>query len=327
MDLIELLQWEPGIYQLEQTDLVLAGKGGIANEQARLLANRTAWLKSELYKLSQFKDVKSLQGDTVLDETKAGYLFTLYKPTALNTSLNVTLPDITDCNNGDILAFSAFAVNGIPAALVPIAGQNIILGEPKARVYVHANEAIMLVADKPNKIWQVVSFSGNFLEVGNPIYGYKIQANTVVRNGGLLSRAYYPRLWEWVQTLQPETLVTDIIWNSGIDYMGTFSRGDGATNFRVPDDRAMFDRALDLGRGIDLDRRYNFPGGHEKDEIIKHSHEFETDGDNKLDNNPVNGYPHGRQNPDNWRQKYKTLETGGRETRPMNTGKIPLLTF
>jgi hypothetical protein len=41
----ELSQWESGIYQLETTDPVEGGAGGISNEQARLLGNRTKWLK------------------------------------------------------------------------------------------------------------------------------------------------------------------------------------------------------------------------------------------------------------------------------------------
>ena len=42
--LTELSQWENDIYQLETTDPVEGGAGGISNEQARLLGNRTKWL-------------------------------------------------------------------------------------------------------------------------------------------------------------------------------------------------------------------------------------------------------------------------------------------
>jgi hypothetical protein len=42
--LTELSQWESSIYQLETTDPVEGGAGGISNEQARLLGNRTKWL-------------------------------------------------------------------------------------------------------------------------------------------------------------------------------------------------------------------------------------------------------------------------------------------
>jgi len=49
-NLTELSQWESGIYQLETTDSVEAGAGGISNEQARLLGNRTKWLYDKLLK-------------------------------------------------------------------------------------------------------------------------------------------------------------------------------------------------------------------------------------------------------------------------------------
>lgn len=47
-DLIELSQWEPGIYQLETDDPVLGGEDGIDNLQAKQLANRTQYLKQEV---------------------------------------------------------------------------------------------------------------------------------------------------------------------------------------------------------------------------------------------------------------------------------------
>lgn len=44
----ETLTWENSIYQIEPTDPVLGGENGPANTQARQLANRTAWLKSNV---------------------------------------------------------------------------------------------------------------------------------------------------------------------------------------------------------------------------------------------------------------------------------------
>ncbi len=40
--------WEAGIYQLETSDPVMGGAGGISNRAPRQLANRTLWLKNEL---------------------------------------------------------------------------------------------------------------------------------------------------------------------------------------------------------------------------------------------------------------------------------------
>lgn len=47
-NLTEIVQYEPGIYQLETTDPVLGGPDGIDNLQAKQLANRTAFLKKQL---------------------------------------------------------------------------------------------------------------------------------------------------------------------------------------------------------------------------------------------------------------------------------------
>ena len=42
----EQSNWELGIYQIETSDAVIGGVGGIANRQALQLANRTLWLKN-----------------------------------------------------------------------------------------------------------------------------------------------------------------------------------------------------------------------------------------------------------------------------------------
>lgn len=44
----ETPDYPAGIYQLETSDPVLGGAGGIANRQAEQLANRTAWLKAKI---------------------------------------------------------------------------------------------------------------------------------------------------------------------------------------------------------------------------------------------------------------------------------------
>lgn len=44
----ETANWESSIYQIEPTDPVIGGENGPANTQARQLANRTAWLKSNV---------------------------------------------------------------------------------------------------------------------------------------------------------------------------------------------------------------------------------------------------------------------------------------
>lgn len=54
-NLSESAAWSSGIYKIETTDLVLGGDGvnDIANKQAKLLANRTSYLKAQLEKSNE----------------------------------------------------------------------------------------------------------------------------------------------------------------------------------------------------------------------------------------------------------------------------------
>ena len=56
-NLSEFSVYEPGVYQLERADVVDAGVGGdgIANQQAKQLANRTKWLKGQVDALNALK--------------------------------------------------------------------------------------------------------------------------------------------------------------------------------------------------------------------------------------------------------------------------------
>lgn len=51
----ETSQWESGVYQIETTDPVLGGANGIANVQAKQLANRTTYLKARADLVDQAK--------------------------------------------------------------------------------------------------------------------------------------------------------------------------------------------------------------------------------------------------------------------------------
>jgi microcystin-dependent protein len=72
----------------------------------------------------------------------------------------------------------------------------------------------------------------------------------VVANGGLLSREQYARLWGFAQS--SGNLVADAAWTSAT---GSYSTGDGVSNFRVPDLRGEFLRGWDNGRGVDSGRK------------------------------------------------------------------------
>jgi hypothetical protein len=97
---------------------------------------------------------------------------------------------------------------------------------------------------------------------------------------------------------------------------------------RLPDDRGLFDRYLDLSRGLDLNRLHDYAGGLEQDQIKSHQHFGFGEG--------FSTWPLGVQGPNNKlgsaasdsdNYLYGTTNTGGDQTHPKNVGKIPLIKY
>lgn len=84
-------------------------------------------------------------------------------------------------------------------------------------------------------------------------------------NGVLLDRTVYAALWAEAQA--SGNLASDADWIAG--RWGSYSTGNGATTFRIPDYRGMTMRGLDDGRGIDTGR---VPGSYQADAIKLHAH-------------------------------------------------------
>ncbi|NTX27656.1 tail fiber protein [Burkholderia pyrrocinia] len=77
------------------------------------------------------------------------------------------------------------------------------------------------------------------------------RAGCLVLNGTELKRADYPALWAYAQG--SGALVEEKDWANG--NFGSFSNGDGASTFRIPEFRGEGIRCADLGRGADPGRR------------------------------------------------------------------------
>ncbi|MGY4832022.1 phage tail protein [Burkholderia pyrrocinia] len=77
------------------------------------------------------------------------------------------------------------------------------------------------------------------------------RAGCLTLNGTLLNRADYPGLWAYAQG--SGALVEEKDWVNG--NFGSFSNGDGATTFRIPEFRGEGIRCADAGRGADPGRR------------------------------------------------------------------------
>ncbi|AXW85566.1 hypothetical protein AU509_17225 [Lonsdalea britannica] len=125
-ELTEKAEWTDGIYQLETSDPVVGGPGGISNRQAQELAYRTRYLKDNLDATSAGLS----QHESAADP------HTQYAP-KLNPTFSGTpkAPTPASDSNSDQLATTAFVksivaalVDGSPAALDTLKELSIALG-------------------------------------------------------------------------------------------------------------------------------------------------------------------------------------------------------
>jgi hypothetical protein len=265
----------PELYDL--SDLVKGSDTGDANVPLKALADQTNYLKN---RMRRYEGVKIFTGDHAFDTTDLGYLL-LFQLTGNNT---FTLPDV-----GSLLPGTRIAVKTSIASIHALTvqsqeQQNIfdgsyqffkwdVLADPA--VYMHDGELLILVAGEG--YWIVERADGNFYTAGLSVGSRRILKNTFLSDGTIKNRADVPRIALFAASLSAtEGIVPDVTWGSDPGsipvYRGLYSYGDGQNTIRIPDERGLSDKHLDMGRGIDISRLYNAPGGYEDEQVGKHDH-------------------------------------------------------
>jgi hypothetical protein len=323
-NLQESAEWENGIYQIQQSDVVRGGdpqSGGVANWQAQQLANRTKYLydnfsKRKAVTIKQISQSTQLTLSDVVDKDVVLDIASSGKTITVNTS------GIID---GIVISFTALGAsrNAVKIEIgLPIEGTPD--DEFKTDFYLHEGESFSAV-HYGGKLYMI---GGNIhLEnIGEVIYGYTLQSFCLPANGTIVNRADYPRLWQMINKYAK--VVTESEWLNGNSLnSGYFSSGNGVSTFRIPDLRGLFIRGLDSGRGIDLDRNSSTfkDGSFQTDAIKKHKHQLD-------DIHPYGGFADvgggfdGGGNNFKWR-KNETFELGSYETRPQNIALTPYIRF
>ncbi len=312
--------WRQDVYQFELTDVVQGGADGIDNKPLKELADRTTFLKAAMRGYFSATVVNASKLLTV-DEINNRLVFITG-----TTSFVVSLPELSASLAGLRICFISHNTKQITInATVKINSE-----AAKSSIVIAEGEKVELFFD--GSYLYLLDHTSNILNVGDFGYGYKVKKNAVVANGDLLLRADYPRLFEYVLSLQGQnSVVSETAWNTQVGNKGFFTLGTNSTNFRVPDLRSMFIRGLDLSAGITYGRLSENPGGYESDEIKAHTHSM-TNKVGALTANNITGLDvksggSGR-GPDlngNASLEKNTLPTGGTETRPKNIGLIPYL--
>ncbi len=320
------------VYQFDETDVVMGGPDGIDNLPLKHLADRTIWLKGQLGQIHRLTGVKeynsAVSGVNNFSVVPADVEKKLINITS-DRNLAINLGNITGYTDGALLIFSSSCVAGKAISIVPQAGQFINLyGENKEAMYMCHKEQLIIMRNGTK--WEYVTSEGNFFDAGDEYMSRKQKHNTLIKMGQLVNRADYPRLTEYVLSLSiGQEVTTDSTWLSSNLYRGLFSTGDGVSTIRLPDDRGMFERGLDLGRGIDIDRTHPYPGGFEDDALKSHSHRPMNGSGGSATGpiGPTTGFS-GQDNNSNFISANNLIEnTGGTETRPKNNGKLPLIKY
>lgn len=275
--IIEVVNYDAAVYSLDTTDPVLGGAGGPDNAAAQNLANRTAWLKQFAGMIFYYVGVAVQTDPTVLiTKSLAGNFIVLNAAATPNTNMTFTLDALTSFTPGTRFVFGAVQSAGKCITLQVSGTDKIRFGNGfRSNLYLYDLEFAILVATD-NGNFELEDCSDSVHEAGTPIDGYFQIKNTVIRNGGAILRADYPRITELVVNGSLPS-VTQAVWNSPatingvIRYpnQGFFGLGDGATTLTLPDDRGMYTRYADMGRGIDISRYggNNSVGSYESDAV------------------------------------------------------------
>lgn len=332
------------IYDL--SDLVQGGSSGDANVPLKALADRTQYLFN---RLRRWEFVKVVTDNYVMGSGDQGCV--IYAQITDNKT--VTLPDAESVTHGT--RFGIFtAITGVKALTVEsINGQAIVDGSilwekwdtGAPGIYMHDAEKLILIAYGDH--WLVERAEGNFYTYGDSFGARAQRGNTLIAQGTPWNRADLPRLALLV-TQGGAAVVDDITWLSDPDglpiYRGCFSSGNGSTTLRIPDERGLTDKYLDLGRGRDIWRAANTPGLFEAEQVGKHDHATHGKGgiidgitggvlwflgitglDKLYTNNPGGANQFGRRRtPDT---SMRTSDNAGLKNIVENIGKIPLIKY
>lgn len=305
----------------DTTDPVQGGVGGTSN----LAVQETAMNTSYLYrKVGHLIDMEIFTSSTTITSAHSNKLLS-FRATS-SAVVVCTLSSLSSFTAGTILTIQRDYGSGSNTGPVKILSPEGIAdryGIVASYIYLHNYETITLF--KHSTVWCILECPSLY-NVGLPFYGYGPVYGALVRQGQLIDRVQYARLYEWLQVAAlayPNMLVDDSAWLAG-DF-GKFSRGDGTTTFRLPDDRGMFDRALPLGRAAyDPDRHGagvgDHPGDYQADNFEAHAH--------PLTQSTLIGVATGGVSTAlTGSGSAATSNAGGTETRPKNTGKIPYIWY
>jgi hypothetical protein len=244
------------------------------------------------------------------------------------SSITIILPALSLVGNNKTLFFLSAGGSHINA-IIQCAGSDAIEYKlytnqvtPTVNLVLGQSEQLILI--KSNSKWNVLMSSDTIRMVGEVIDQYsKQQINTIFASGTALSRADYPRLWAYVQTLEAGLVIADSTYNdvSGSNFInrGKYTTGNGTTTFRIP---TLFTHGF--RKAVDSVR---LPGSFEADDVKPHVHDLTVPANKTSSTQAGQGrFVGGSDSNEPIPMSPVTTDNNtGTETRPKNTGIYALI--
>jgi microcystin-dependent protein len=315
--LTEVATFEANIYQLETTDPVQGGAGGIANIQAQKLGNRTQWLKGKVDALlagdMQLKDAVNVSANTTLTAIHMGAFITasisssiVFTLSAFNSSdglkdgqaviikngspghrYAVVTTDDTQFDNTNGGIASGGHTNNV-LDLYPGDTAIIIYRQNASNPALAGTHHVLLIQGKQVPVSTVIMSASGSVPVGY-----------LECDGAAVSRTTYYDLFQSIGT--------------------TYGSGNGTSTFNIPDLRGEFIRGWDHSRGVDASRAF---GSTQADDLKSHYHIMKKYNRNSGSGSGIFAMDdHGTDGSEN------TETTGGSETRPRNVALMYLIKY
>ena len=219
---------------VDTTDVVMGGVSGTANVATKELANNTRYLSEHFGRVGGVVEIDNT-GSSISLLAAALYNRVLRISLVNPNNMEVTLPDAAGLVEGSV---TEIYVHGSHAdkcvkLMTPWIFQTIRDGVAEYQyLYLYRGESIRLVVN--NTQWEVLGLRSNQYRVGEMVTNYRVMPGALLKNGQLVNRADYPRLWEFLSGIGSQAvLLSDANWLNN-STKTNFSTGNGTTTFRVP---------------------------------------------------------------------------------------------
>ena len=168
-----------------------------------------------------------------------------------STGITISLPSLSAVSDNESIFF--LSSGGIHKnAIIQAAGADAFQwlqysNQITAQTQMILGQSEQMLLIKANGVWNVAQVSDGVKMVGEIVYNYNLfPINTLQCAGQTLNRVDYPRLWNYINSLNSSCIASEGSGSGGwaqvtsVDLVayslnkGKFTKGDGSTTFRLP---------------------------------------------------------------------------------------------